>query len=410
MGKYKRFGFLFFLICLPTVDLSAQFKNPLDSLLYMDTSAIIRKVISDSDRYKLQIIYSQTDYTSGKPTIKDYSFRLKPDEYFYPASLVKLPVAALALERLTNMKLYEVDKNTPLFTNPQYSGLGMDSVKYPSLADNILQMMVVSDNYAFNRVYDFLGQEYIHLRLFQKGYTNTRIVQRMSMATEEENRQSGPFAFVDTCHTVLYEESPLITTKRFLNPLNNPKVGRAYYSDRKKINEPKDFSSNNFLPLSDAHQMLLSIIYPKFIQPASRFELKEDDYAFLKKTMSIYPREACVAAWNNDSIYYDCFRKILYYGNTHARADSNIRIYNKIGMAYGFMSDVAYIVNYESKVEFFISAVIYVNEDEILNDGRYDYYTIGYPFMERLGKLIYQYELTRSNACRNKKLSLSSYK
>lgn len=410
MVNYKRAGFLFLLLCLPAMYVSAQFKNPLDSLLFTDTSAILRKVLANPDRYKIQIIYSQTDYSSGKPTIKDYSFRLKPEEYFYPASLVKLPVAALALERLNNMKLEEVDKNTPLFTNPKYSGLGMDSVKYPSVADNILQMMVVSDNYAFNRVYDFLGQEYIHLRLFQKGYTNTRVIQRMSTATEEENRKSGPFAFVDTCHNVLYEEGALVTTKKFLNPANYPKVGKAYYSGRKKINEPKDFSANNFFPLSDAHQMLLSIIYPGFIQPSSRFELKETDYAFLKKTMSIYPREACVAAWSNDSIYYDCFRKILYYGNTHARADSNIRIYNKIGMAYGFMSDVAYLVDYENKVEFFLSAVIYANEDEVLNDNRYDYYTIGYPFMERLGKLIYQYELTRNSACRNKKLSLSSYK
>ena len=33
---------------------------------------------------------------------------------------------------------------------------------------------------------------------------------------------------------------------------------------------------------------------------------------------------------------------------------------------------------------------MYVNKDEILNDDKYDYDTIGLPFMKRLGEIIYQ--------------------
>lgn len=396
-------------ICLPIISASAQSKTLIDSLLMSDTSAVVRKVLANPDQYRLQIIYSQTDYSKKNATITDYSFRLLPDEYFYPASLMKLPLSALSMEKLNSMNIERLDKNVPLYTNPKYSGLSVDTVKYPSLGQNILYMMTVSDNYAYNRVYDFLGQEYTHLRLFQKGYTNARVIQRMSTATDEENRTTGPFAFVDTCKNILYSEEAVTTVKRFENPARRLLVGKAYYSGRKRIREPRDFSSNNFLPLRDAHQMLISIIYPDFIQKRSRFELKEEDYTFLKKTMSMYPREAGIEFWKNDSLYYDCFRKMLYYGDYRGRADSTIRIFNKIGMAYGFMSDVAYFVDYKNKVEFFLSAVIYVNEDEVLNDNRYDYYSIGYPFMERLGKLIYQYELTRNTACRNKKLSLMNY-
>jgi hypothetical protein len=409
MENRLRWALVFILICLPVLPLSAQYKNLLDSLLLSDTSAIMRKVLSDPDRYRLQIVYSQTDYSKKNSTITDYSFRLRPTEYFYPASLMKLPLSALALERLNNLKIEGLDKNVPLYTNPKYSGLSVDTIKYPSLGQNILYMMTVSDNYAYNRVYDFLGQEYAHLRLFQKGYTNARLIQRMSNASDEENRVTGPFAFVDTCHNVLYAEEPLTTSKRFSNPAQRLLVGKAYYSGRKRIKEPRDFSSNNFLPLSDAHQILISIISPGFIQKKSLFELTEEDYMFLKKTMSMYPREAGIEFWKNDSLYYDCFRKMLYYGDYRGRADSTIRIFNKIGMAYGFMSDVAYFVDYTNKIEFFLSAVIYVNEDEVLNDNRYDYYNLGYPFMERLGKLIYQYEQTRPSSCRNKKLSLMSY-
>ncbi len=409
MENRIRLAFFVLLLSLPALPLVAQYANVLDSLLRTDTSAIIKKVLSNPDKYRLQIIYSQTDYSKKNPVLKEYAFRLRPEEYFYPASLVKLPTAALALERLASLKIPELDKNVPLFTNPAYSGLNSDTVKYPSLATNILQMMVVSDNYAYNRVYDFLGQEYAQFRLFQKGYTNARLIQRMSTATEEENRKTGPFAFVDTCRTILYSEEPLTTTRQFLNPAKGVMVGRAFYAGRKRITKPKDFSANNFLPLCDAHQMLISIIYPSFIQERSRFEITEADYSFLRKAMSMYPREAGIKYWQNDTVYYDCFRKMLYYGDYRGRADSTIRIFNKIGMAYGFMSDVAYLADYENKVEFFLSAVIYVNENEVLNDGKYEYYTIGYPFMERLGKRIHEYELTRSMACRNKKLSLTGY-
>ncbi len=395
MQLWKFLGLFFLSIFMPTVYLSAQFKNPLDSLLYCDTSAVMRKVMSNPDKYRLQIIYSQLDYSNKKTTMTEYSFRLRPEEYFYPASLVKLPEAALALEKLNTLKIKGVDKNTSLVTNSKYAGFINDSLGYPSIADDILQMMVVSDNYAFNRVYDFLGQEYTHFRLFQKGYTDTRIIQRLSSATSEENRISGPFKFVDTCGNVLYEEEVLMTTKLFLNPAQNTNVGKAYYNGRKKIYVPKDFSPNNFLPLKDAHQMLISIMTPDFIQPSSRFELNKDDYRFLRKTMGMYPRESGVVAWKNDSIYYDCFRKCLYYGNYTGTADPSIRVFNKVGMAYGFISDVAYFVDAKNKVEFFLSATIYVNENEILNNGKYEYYSIGFPFMEKLGKMVYKYELGR---------------
>lgn len=45
-----------------------------------------------------------------------------------------------------------------------------------------------------------------------------------------------------------------------------------------------------------------------------------------------------------------------------------------------------------NETAFFLSAVIYCNSDGILNDDKYDYNTIGLPFMKNLGKLIYDYE------------------
>jgi hypothetical protein len=36
-----------------------------------------------------------------------------------------------------------------------------------------------------------------------------------------------------------------------------------------------------------------------------------------------------------------------------------------------------------------------VNANQILNDGRYEYKSIGFPFLSNLGKLIYDYERSR---------------
>ena len=42
-----------------------------------------------------------------------------------------------------------------------------------------------------------------------------------------------------------------------------------------------------------------------------------------------------------------------------------------------------------------LAATLYVNEDGILNDNKYEYTNIGWPLLYQLGQRIYQYELSR---------------
>jgi hypothetical protein len=55
-----------------------------------------------------------------------------------------------------------------------------------------------------------------------------------------------------------------------------------------------------------------------------------------------------------------------------------------------------------NKVEFFLSASIYVNKNEILNDGIYEYDAIGFPFLHQLFNKIYETELLRKCAVKPK--------
>ena len=94
--------------------------------------------------------------------------------------------------------------------------------------------------------------------------------------------------------------------------------------------------------------------------------------------------------------HWDNYAKILFYGTERVAPDPSIRIFSKSGWSYGFLTDAVYVVDYEKRIEFMLTAVIYCNKDGILNDDRYDYSTVGYPFMKNLGRLIYEHELKRT--------------
>ena len=67
-----------------------------------------------------------------------------------------------------------------------------------------------------------------------------------------------------------------------------------------------------------------------------------------------------------------------------------------MGNAYGFLTDAAYVVDFKNGVEFLLAATIHVNENQIFNDGIYEYDQTGYPFLAQLGQTIYVHELKRT--------------
>lgn len=93
--------------------------------------------------------------------------------------------------------------------------------------------------------------------------------------------------------------------------------------------------------------------------------------------------------------YWDSYVKFLFYGSEKGKAEPTIRIFNKVGDAYGFLIDAAYFADYKNNIEFQLSAIIHCNSDGIFNDDKYDYDSVGFPFMKNLGRVIHEYELKR---------------
>ncbi|MEO7393622.1 MAG: serine hydrolase [Chitinophagaceae bacterium] len=368
-------------------------------------------IISNIERYRVQIIYSQIDRRKkGKVKFTDHSFNLDSSNYFYPASTVKLPVAILAMQKLNELRIAGLDKNTTMITGSdgfRQTAINNDPSAVdgrPTIAHYIKKILLVSDNDAFNRLYEFLGQEYINNSLHKMGYADVQMLHRLQISlTEEENRHTNPVKFIDSTGKVLYEK-PGENSKLVYIP-RNTKIGDGYLSNDKLINEPFDFSKKNRLPLQDLNNILKSIIFPEAVAEKKRFNLTKEDYAFLRKHMSMMPQESTSPVYTSPD-YWDTYVKFMLYGSEKIKANPDIRIFNKVGDAYGFLIDAAYIADFKNNIEFIVSAVIYCNSDGIFNDDKYDYDTIGFPFFKHLGQVLYDYELMRP---RKNKPDLTSF-
>lgn len=371
-------------------------------MLLKQGSPFFDSVLINRKEWNAQVVYTQVNRgKNGVPELNNYFFNVNPGRYFYPASTVKLPVCLLALQKINELKDKGIDKNTTMITevgNSSQSAVYNDPATIdgrPTIAGYIKKILLVSDNDAYNRLYEFLGQDYINKELYKKGYPNVQILHRLQLThSEQENRQTNPIKFLDANNKVLYEQ--LMQNNTTVYAARNDSMGLGYFRDDKLINSPMNFSGKNRIALEDLHQVLISLVFPEKVSVNSRFNLTEEDRLFLLKYMSQLPTESTYPPYSSDTVtYWPAYCKFLLFGSQKGEMPKNLRSFNKPGDAYGHLLDVAYIVDYDKGVEFFLSAVIYCNSDGILNDDKYDYNTIGLPFMKHLGKIIYEYELKR---------------
>lgn len=374
-------------------------ENILQKLLD-DNPQYFKHITDNKDSFRMQIIYTQINRDENNiPHFTQYSFNNDTSQYFYPASTVKFPIALLALEKLNNMAVAGVNKFIPMINDSNATGQTIrftqpvSSNSAPTISNYIKQILLVSDNEAFNRLYEFLGQEYIQKQLASKGYTGDEMRHRLQVSlTEEQNRQTNAVSFFDTSGNLLFAQPEQYSHAIFQK--RNTLLGKGYIKDDKLVNEPFNFSIKNKFYLQDLNSILRSIIFPETVDAKQRFNLTPDDYNFLYRYMSAYPRESIYPSYDT-SEYYDAYCKFLFYGSEKVSMQPHIRIFNKVGDAYGFLTDISYFADFENKVEFFLSATIYCNSDGIFNDDKYDYDDFGYPFFKHLGQTVYNYELQR---------------
>ncbi|MEN7548117.1 serine hydrolase [Rapidithrix thailandica] len=379
----------------------SQQENQLLENLMQSQPDVFGEILKKHKKYEVQIIYTQIDRDAeNKPSFTSHYFNVSPEHYFYPASTVKLPVALLALEKLNKLQVEGLDKYSTMLTDSAYHGqiaVHQDPTSQsgqPNIAHYIKQILLVSDNEAYNRLYEFVGQAEINRALKEKGFAQTDIIHRLSVhASEKENRYTNPVRFVENGKEVYRQ--PLVYNDQALANRKKVKKGKGFMKDGELVKKPMDFTHKNKMPLAEMQAILKAVLFPESVPAHQRFDLAPEDYRFLYQYMSQLPGESSYPSYDPET-YHDAYAKPLLYGNSKEPLPKHIRIFNKLGNAYGYSIDNAYVVDFKNKVEFMLSAVIHTNENQVFNDDRYEYEEIALPFMKNLGQLIYDYELKRT--------------
>ena len=349
-------------------------------------------------RFELQVIYTRIDRRSGTaPALTHFRHGVVPERWFAPASLVKLPVAALALERVAEFAQRGVGRDSLLVQRDPPRCVQRSAAQRESVARSIRRMFVASENEPFNRLYEMLGHDRIHARLEDIGCPMSRIIARIAQCSPADNRITGTSEFVDAKGQVLTRVDAATVMEARTFPHGRAQKGRAWVEGRKLTAGPHDFSDSNFMPLDEAHAMLIAIVMPEAVAPARRFRLDAAAQQYLRQCMGMLPAECADPPYDARN-YPASHAKYLLGGGGADPLPAGVRSFNKVGRSFGYLADCAYLCDTSQGAEFFLSASLYVNEDDVLNDGRYEYRETGLPFLAALGRAALEVDAARVRA------------
>ena len=359
--------------------------DPIKSAFLEDE--FLRKILKDKDDYEIQILYTEVSKNSlGQAEFSDFQFQLNDENYFYPASTIKLPITVLALSKINELRAEGSNISTKskiklsLINNKNEIVL-KDSIT--SFQNLIADVFLVSDNSASNVLIDFIGYNYFNSSMRNLGFKNTYL-----------NHKFNPDPFVDSSWIISSLDNEIISSnenqKTVLasSNISNLKKGEKRFINGEIKNESLDFSSKNRSSLTDMHNIMKNLIYPE--TSLSKFNLNVEDYDFLRYWMSRFTYEDLGTKYIGDSKFFNSYNKFFIHGTDTILNNTDVRVYNKIGQAYGTSTDSAYIKNYKEDLEFFLTATIYTNKNKIINDNIYEYGDTAIPFLSNLSKALYK--------------------
>ena len=367
-------------------------QNPLNEVMALDLPKI-KAVRENLEDHQVQLLLIKIEEKNQSLSFKSFRFQQEDSTYFYPASTVKLPIAVLALQKIKQLQArgIPITKDSPFHVIDPKTGEyvqksdSTQSQNQLTIAHLIKKIFLVSDNDAYNYLFDFLGKKTINQGIQQRGIKHTAIRHKFLFGADNEN--SWEYVFFDNQDTLYHQKS------QYSDPLpsfhlKEQQKGKAYLSHGEKIAIPMDFSQKNWMALSAQLELLKRIIFPKEFTADAQFDLHQADLDFLRYWMSRSTLESDIAVYTSPE-YYDSYGKFFLYGDTKGAMTDQVRIYNKVGYAYGTLTDIAYIEDKANKIAFFLAGTILVNKNEIFNDDTYEFEEKGIPFLAEVGRQLY---------------------
>lgn len=339
---------------------------------------LVDEVIKNSLKYHLQINFTRIDEQGENIKFEDYSLN-KDKYYFHPASLIKLPLAVASLELLTKYQnQFNIGLNNPVQSSTCACDLNTD--KYvnnklnPTLDILFREMLIMSNNDAYNFFYNFVGTNYFNSRMKDLSLENVILRNRFSSSctVQSADKHGGIYFLKDTTGT-----------KYKLNCSNdsNLTMNQSIYLG--------DLNSRNLnlASLYSIHKLMVQIFYPKAFNPNFNLLMSTENLNYFKNTISSYPKS--ISDYVN---LPNTYHKYLIPSHLINNNDSSLKIYSKNGNAGGYISDVMFLKDDKSNIKYFLSVSMFNYQQKKYYRRRVYYTSPGIDFFRKLSKILYDYE------------------
>lgn len=358
-------------------------------------------VLSAPEKFRVQVLVAEVVTNRlGRAALQRSGYRVDA-EYFYPASAIKLCAAVAALQTIEELQVQAPESDlldVPLEIASLFPGdlaqtndVSNLAGGHITVAQELRKLALVSGNEAFNRLYDLVGHEALNANLHALGLRSTVINHRLSESrTIPDMRASSAVTF-----RVPNGEPIFVPARssqlRLTNCAKGLQVGSGYLKGDELINRPMDFAGRNGISLVDLQDLLVKVARPDIELGTPGLRLSATHRERWLQAMTEYPRESANPIYPADR-YPDNYGKFLLPGIRRVfpvtRPGERVEITGKIGRAYGFSVENAYVHNPKNGRAVFLTAVLYTNADGVLNDDQYEYETVADPFFADLGELI----------------------
>jgi hypothetical protein len=370
--------------------LSPQGPIDLEALLRADDRCVA--IVESAREHRLQVLVSIPVVGDDGVVRLERSALGDADRYWYPASSIKLCGAVAMLQRLQRHNREHgtsLGLDSALVIEPRFDGDRRVQQDETNVDGGVLtvrhalrKLLLVSDNEAYNHCVDLCGPDDLNRQMWSAGLSSTRLWHRLSEArTLQENRQTRTVRVDDAVFPA--REAPVELDNA---PFSDRRIGDGYLSGGRRVDGPMSFDQKNAIALVDLQDLLVEVVRPEIDTGKRGFpELGVAQRAFLVQTMGQLPRESRNPDYRDLDDHY-C--KFVWRGVSRVVPGEHLRVYDKIGRAYGFSTENAYVEDRRTGRGFFLSVVVYTNPDGVLNDDRYGYAEIADPFLDAVGERI----------------------
>ena len=76
--------------------------NPIELVLKSDP--YLKEIIKDKEDYEIQVMLTKINHDNTKIDFQNYQYQHDENQYFYPASTIKLPIVVLTLKKINELR------------------------------------------------------------------------------------------------------------------------------------------------------------------------------------------------------------------------------------------------------------------------------------------------------------------